>query len=323
MSKNLSSAIRWSRPSRTLSLVLGVFALWWGASDDVYGRSFRPSQIPNGTVFSCANCHFTPGGPRNEFGKAVGAITGSANKAFWDAVLAAQDSDGDGFSNGEELGDPDGDGTPIAGAKVTNPGDPASKPVVVVTPISLGVPLLQVGGLMAELNWTGGNGAYLVQRKNLVTDSAWQNILTTSNTHALVGLSGGLGIYRVENNVKITVIPLSAKLSGGAEIPAVDAPGDGFGTLSLEGNQLIYQVDFRKLTSGATAAHIHGPAGLTNSAAVLYPLNGAVGTAGSLSGILTLSDANKTLILQGNTYINIHTASFPGGEIRGQIQLFP
>src|SRR5690606_38989170 len=32
------------------------------------------------------------------------------------------------FSNGTELGDPDGDGTPSAGAQVTNPGSAASKP---------------------------------------------------------------------------------------------------------------------------------------------------------------------------------------------------
>ena len=38
------------------------------------------------------------------------------------------DSDGDGFSNGAELGDPDGDGVPIPGAQVTNPGNAASRP---------------------------------------------------------------------------------------------------------------------------------------------------------------------------------------------------
>ncbi len=93
-------------------------------------RSFRVSMLPNGEVFGCATCHTSPagGGPRNPFGRAVEAITGSSSRAFWSATLAALDSDGDGFSNGTELGDPEGDFSVIPGWKVTNPGSAASKP---------------------------------------------------------------------------------------------------------------------------------------------------------------------------------------------------
>lgn len=95
-------------------------------------RNFRPAQVPNGTSIGCVLCHVNPagGGVRNKFGQDVGAITGSANKAFWNAALAAKDSDGDGVSNGVELGDPEGDFTTLAGWVATLPGDPASKPVV-------------------------------------------------------------------------------------------------------------------------------------------------------------------------------------------------
>ena len=36
-------------------------------------RSFRPGQIPNGSMFSCANCHVNQngGGARNLFGQTV------------------------------------------------------------------------------------------------------------------------------------------------------------------------------------------------------------------------------------------------------------
>ena len=94
-------------------------------------RSFRPGLIPNGTVFNCSNCHLrsSGGGTRTPFGNAVFSIVrGGAFVEFWSPTLAALDSDGDGFTNGEELGDPDGDGIPDAGAQVTNPGSASSKP---------------------------------------------------------------------------------------------------------------------------------------------------------------------------------------------------
>jgi hypothetical protein len=117
----MGAITRWSL---VLTTSIGLFQLTAAA------RSFRVSMLPNGGAFSCANCHVNPagGGTRNPFGKAVEAITGSSSRAFWSPALAAQDSDGDGFSNGTELGDPEGDATVIPGWKVTNPGNAASKP---------------------------------------------------------------------------------------------------------------------------------------------------------------------------------------------------
>ncbi|MGE3311501.1 MAG: CHRD domain-containing protein [Limisphaerales bacterium] len=94
-------------------------------------RDFRVSRLPNGATFSCANCHVSQfgGGARNPFGQAVEAIVrGPANVAFWSSTLAALDSDGDGTANGAELGDPEGDGQATPGARVTNPGNAASRP---------------------------------------------------------------------------------------------------------------------------------------------------------------------------------------------------
>ena len=67
-------------------------------------RSWRVEQIPNGNKFNCLNCHYAPyGGPRNSFGVEVESVVGrGSNDSFWNSVLAAKDSDGDGSSNGEE-----------------------------------------------------------------------------------------------------------------------------------------------------------------------------------------------------------------------------
>ena len=111
-------------------LVIGFTVLLLHSTAEA--RPQRPGQIPNGNTFGCANCHVNPGGggPRNAFGQTVenGFLngTGASASVNWNASLAGTDSDGDGVTNGTELGDPDGDGTPTPGITVTNPGDPLS-----------------------------------------------------------------------------------------------------------------------------------------------------------------------------------------------------
>ena len=111
-----------------------VCSLLFSLSTQVQARFFRVGLIPNGPVYSCSTCHDSGGGgPRNSFGYAVEEVA-IGSRPFWDAALAALDSDLDGFSNGEELGDPDGDGLVDPMLAVSNPGDPLSFPV---TPPSL------------------------------------------------------------------------------------------------------------------------------------------------------------------------------------------
>jgi hypothetical protein len=104
---------------------------------NIEARSQRVNQIPNGSVLGCGACHTSSGGggSRNAFGQAIesGFLSGSGASAsvVWNASIAGMDSDGDGFTNGTELGDPDGDGTATAGAQVTNPGLASSFPQVV------------------------------------------------------------------------------------------------------------------------------------------------------------------------------------------------
>lgn len=93
-----------------------------------YAFDCRPQLLPNGSVNGCGNCHIDEGGggPRNEFGEDVDDFAiGCA--FFWEPELALMDSDGDGRTNGEELGDPEGtwteeDPQPGDPSDVTNPG---------------------------------------------------------------------------------------------------------------------------------------------------------------------------------------------------------
>lgn len=107
-----------------------VLVLFLGQAD---ARLFRVGMLPNAPA-SCNTCHTSGGGtPRNAFGVAVGGlVTPGGREDFWAPGLAILDSDGDGFTNGQELGDPDGDGVPNPNARATRPGDASSFPQSVV-----------------------------------------------------------------------------------------------------------------------------------------------------------------------------------------------
>jgi MYXO-CTERM domain-containing protein len=102
------------------------------APDSAFAYSWAPNAIPNGTTYSCTTCHLRPTGGAgwNDFGneiRSLRAINFGGRTIDW-AALYDLDSDGDGFTNGQELGDPDGDGTPLPGFAATRPGDATSFP---------------------------------------------------------------------------------------------------------------------------------------------------------------------------------------------------
>jgi hypothetical protein len=85
---------------------------------------------------------------------------------------------------------------------------------------------------------------------------------------------------------------------------------------------------FTNLTGNATAMHIHGPASFTANAGVLIGLDSLGGynssaTAGGFSGTTTLTATNEARLLAGTLYINVHTSTNGGGEIRGNLVAVP
>ena len=95
---------------RTTLCIASVAALLLAASP-ASARSFREQQLPAGRALGCNGCH--DGNQLNPFGEAMLAdflTSGSVGSAdvVWGPEFAALDSDGDGVTNGQELGDPNG-----------------------------------------------------------------------------------------------------------------------------------------------------------------------------------------------------------------------
>ena len=80
---------------------------------------------------------------------------------------------------------------------------------------------------------------------------------------------------------------------------------------------LTWHFYYEQLTDTPTAAHIHGPANMGANGSVLLNLGDA--SSSPVSGIGTFTEADINLMRDGLTYVNIHTADNPSGEIRGQI----
>jgi CHRD domain-containing protein/PEP-CTERM motif-containing protein len=150
---------------------------------------------------------------------------------------------------------------------------------------------------------------------------------------------------RIANATPITFV---ATLSGASEIPPDASTATGFVLAVLDpvAQTLQLSILFSNLGSPDTAAHIHcclvSPFALVNVGVATtvpafpgFPLGVMSGTYSSVvfdltqssiynpafvtaqGGLLQAEAAFVAGILNGETYLNIHTTQFPGGEIRG------
>ncbi|WP_346319148.1 CHRD domain-containing protein [Chitinophaga sp. YIM B06452] len=119
----------------------------------------------------------------------------------------------------------------------------------------------------------------------------------------------------------------NAPMTGAQENPAnaSAATGSFDATYNPESKELTITVRWQGLTGNATLMHIHGPAARGVNAGVLH--NFATLFSSTASGSFTTkfiingTTEKEEDLLAGKWYVNIHTAAFGGGEIRGQIEL--
>ena len=110
---------------------------------------------------------------------------------------------------------------------------------------------------------------------------------------------------------------MSAKLSGAAQVPPNSSSGSGTAAIKLDGDILSWVITYSGLTGPVTGAHFHGPAAANANAGVIVPFAGSLGS--PISGSQKLTPPQIAGLRSGLWYVNLHTAAFPGGEIRGQV----
>ncbi len=120
---------------------------------------------------------------------------------------------------------------------------------------------------------------------------------------------------------------LTATLTGSQEVPPNTSQGTGFGTVVLNDAMTMITANefWSGLTGPATVSHIHLPGALGVVAPVVFPFSGVpASAAGSIpQQSFAITAAQVTQLEAGLAYMNVHTALFPGGEIRGQLFVVP
>ena len=134
---------------------------------------------------------------------------------------------------------------------------------------------------------------------------------------------------------------VKAKLGGFAEVPSVSTIGSGKLRLTITPSTITYALTYEGLEGGAiVGAHLHlGQAGVNGG--VIANLCGGTETpcpataAGGMSGTIVpaeilgpgaqgIAPGEFAEVLRairaGAVYANVHTTTYPGGEIRGQLK---
>jgi hypothetical protein len=139
---------------------------------------------------------------------------------------------------------------------------------------------------------------------------------------------------------------LRTSLSGYEEVPAVSTTGGGEFRAAIDrhSDRIQYQITYRAIEGTVTQSHIHfGQEGVNGGISVFLCSNlgnGPAGTqacppSGTVSGTIEPEDvigpAGQGIapgefdelvraLRAGATYANVHSTTWPGGEIRGQIE---
>lgn len=173
-----------------------------------------------------------------------------------------------------------------------------------------------VAGPVAIALTGGAGGVWTVPASTTLTDAQYATLQANGfyvNVH-----SAALPAGEIRGQIELRIS--FASLTGAQETPGSGSTATGYASLAV--NPTTGAVSGTVVTTGivGTNAHIHEAAAGT-AGPVILPLTDAGGGVWTVPAGSTLTAAQVTSWLNGNLYVNVHTAAFPGGEIRGQLNL--
>lgn len=115
------------------------------------------------------------------------------------------------------------------------------------------------------------------------------------------------------------VVKYKVDLTSAEEVPPTESTATGMAEISYDTDSklLTWSISYEGLSGEATAAHFHGPAMVGENAKPVVPI--AAPLPSPIAGDATLTDAQVADLDAGKWYLNIHSAKYPDGEIRGQV----
>jgi hypothetical protein len=128
--------------------------------------------------------------------------------------------------------------------------------------------------------------------------------------------AGAVALLLAAPGIQAQIIYGSFPLSSSEEVPPTGSLNTGTANMTLDmgTNTVTWTVVH---TVPATAAHIHqAPAGFNGGVIVNLGVPGS-----PIVGASPVTAGEALAIQAGGTYVNVHSAAFPGGEIRGQVRL--
>lgn len=162
--------------------------------------------------------------------------------------------------------------------------------------------------------FSGGGTLSAANLAGLLDGNTYLNVHTANN---------GPGEIRGQV-VDSDIVVFDVVLTSGQEVPTPNVAGfTPMGTATVVADRSSFEVEivgsYSGLTSNIVGSHLHGPADFGATAGVLFGLNNTGGTSGTFDGSATLAPGDFQSLLDGLTYINVHTQTNGPGEIRGQV----
>ncbi len=130
-----------------------------------------------------------------------------------------------------------------------------------------------------------------------------------------------IAVLMLLSSVIVRAEIFTASLSSAQEVPTNASTATGFARVVVNesAGMLTFTVVFNGLSSNQIASHIHAPAAIGANTGVAINFGAVGGTSGTITGTVAITPTQLAQLRAHQGYVNVHSANFTGGEIRGQL----